>query len=320
MDTQVENSISLHWVNGNPLVFIPTHNGLYCYTLSNEETINSIWAMISMVEGNADKYTKHDYCRAIEACRFQNVIMWPGDQELMDTSIQHLKDCLITQQDIMAATDIFGPNLGSLKGKTVHRPNPHVKTGTPGVPMEILSIHHDIMLAIDIMFINKIPFLVMVSRNLKFGMVEALNSQQIPTIINKLKSIIKLYEHCGFWVMVILADPEFEPLHPWFPMLNCCGADEHIPDVEQYIQTLKDRTRSTYQSLPYKYIPRIILIHLVKNVALWLNTFPSHDGISSAHSPHHFMTGFELSFKLHARIEFGPYVQTHEEHTNDMSQ
>ena len=32
------------------------------------------------------------------------------------------------------------------------------------------------------------------------------------------------------------------------------------------------------------------------------------------------MTGFELSFKLHARIEFGSYVQTHEEHTNDMSQ
>ena len=87
MDTQVENSISLHQVNGNPLVFTPTHNGLYCYTLANEETINSIWAMISTVKGNADKYTKRDYRRAIEACRFQNIIMRPGDRELMDTSI-----------------------------------------------------------------------------------------------------------------------------------------------------------------------------------------------------------------------------------------
>ena len=185
----------------------------------------------------------------------------------------------------MVATDIFGPNLGSLKGKTVHRPNPHVKTGTAGVPMEILSIHCDITLAIHIMFINKIPFLVTTSWNLKFGMVEALNNWQIPTIIDKLKSIIKLYEHRGFWVTVILADLEFEPLHPWFPMLNCCGANEHIPNVEQYIWTLKDRTWSTYQSLPYKYIPEIILIHLVKNIALWLNAFPSCDGISSAHSP-----------------------------------
>ena len=96
MDTQVENSIRLHWMNGSPLVFTPTHNGLYCYTLSNEETINSIWAMISMVKGNADKYTKRDYCRAIEARHFQNIIMRPGDWELMDTSIQHLKDCPIT--------------------------------------------------------------------------------------------------------------------------------------------------------------------------------------------------------------------------------
>ena len=117
MDTQVENSISLHRMNGSPLVFTPTHNGLYCYTLSNEETINGIWAMISTVKGNADKYTKRDYHRAIEARRFQNVIMRPGDRELMDTSIQHLKDCPITRQDIMAATDIFGPNLGSLKAR-----------------------------------------------------------------------------------------------------------------------------------------------------------------------------------------------------------
>ena len=96
MDTQVENSISLHRVNGDPLVFTPTHNRLYCYTLSDEETINGIWAMISTVEGNVDKYTKRDYRRAIEARHFQNVIMWPGDRELMDTSIQHLKDCPIT--------------------------------------------------------------------------------------------------------------------------------------------------------------------------------------------------------------------------------
>ena len=88
--------------------------------------------------------------------------------------------------------------------------------------MEILSIHRDITLAIDIMFINKIPFLVTTSRNLKFGMVEALKKLQIPTIMNKLKSIIKLYEHRGFQVTVILADPEFEQLRPWFPMLNCC--------------------------------------------------------------------------------------------------
>ena len=96
MDTQVDNSISLHQVNGNTLVFTPTYNRLYCYTLSNEETINGIWAMTSTVKGNADKYKKCDYHRAIEARCFQNIIMWPGDRELIDMSLQHLKDCPIT--------------------------------------------------------------------------------------------------------------------------------------------------------------------------------------------------------------------------------
>ena len=78
---------------------------------------NGIWAMISMVKGNADKYTKCNYHRVIEACHFQNVIMRPGNRELMNMSIQHLKDCPTTQQDIMAATDIFGPNLDPLKAR-----------------------------------------------------------------------------------------------------------------------------------------------------------------------------------------------------------
>ena len=37
----------------------------------------------------------------------------------MDVAIKHLKHCPITKGDIMAADDIFGPNLGSLTGKTV---------------------------------------------------------------------------------------------------------------------------------------------------------------------------------------------------------
>ena len=71
------------------------------------------------------------------------------------------------------------------------------------------------------------------------------------------------------------ADQEFEPFHPWSPMLNCAGADEHVPEVEQYIRTIKHRVQSTYQILPYKYIPRIMLILLIKNAVLRLNALPT---------------------------------------------
>ena len=190
--------------------------------------------------------------------------------------------------------------------------------GIDSVPPEIIKTHHSIILAMDIMFINKIAFFVMTSRNLKFGTVEALPNRQIPTITQCLKSVIALYRHRGFAISAILADNEFEAIHPQFPMLNCAAANEHVPEVERFIRTIKDHMRSTYRMLPYKRIPCTMLIHLTKNSVFMLNAFPAWDGVSSKHSPRYIMTGQELSYTHHVQLEFGEYVQTHEEHNNEM--
>ena len=142
------------------------------------------------------------------------------------------KGCPITQADIFAAKEKYGPNLGSLKGKTVDRPNPHVSTGVDPVPHEILKLHKSITICIDIMFINKIPFFMTLSWSLKFGTVEALSNRQVPTIIDKIGADTWLYQHCGFQVTSIMADPEFKPIRPSFPFLNCYGAHEQVLDIE----------------------------------------------------------------------------------------
>ena len=244
--------------------------------------------------------------------------MRPGARQLMDMAVTHLKGCPLTKVDIQAAEDIYGPNLGALKGKTVDRSNPHVPAGVDHVPTSIMDVHHSVTLAIDVMFINKVAFLITISRNLKFGTVEAISNRQITTIMAKLNSMCQIYHHRGFRVTVILGDPEFEPIRPTFPQLNCCAADEHVPDIERYIQTVKDRVQSTYCMLPFKHVPRLILIHLVKNAVFWLNALPARDGVSSVHSPRYLLTGRELEYPLHARLEFGEYVRTHEKHGNLM--
>ena len=35
-------------------------------------------------------------------------------------------------------------------------------------------------------------------------------------------------------------------------------------------------------------------------------------------SPKEIITGFRVNFLQHCKLEFGDYIQTHEEHTNDM--
>ena len=112
--------------------------------------------------------------------------------------VKHLQDCPVTGVDIDVARTLMGPNLGSLKGKTVRRPNPHVQMGISGVPISILKHHQQLTIAIDIMFINAIPFFITISRNLHFGTVEVLPNRQEATIKNKFRAVIHLYEQCGF--------------------------------------------------------------------------------------------------------------------------
>ena len=108
-----------------------------------------------------------------------------------------------------------------------------------------MNVHMTDTLVMYFMFINKVPFLITISRNLKFG---TLNDWKVNTIIQKLKLIVRMYKHHGFLIETILVDPEFEAIFPWFPNLNCCGVDEHIPDVrDTYTQP---RTR-----LPSLHIP-----------------------------------------------------------------
>jgi hypothetical protein len=81
------------------------------------------------------------------------------------------------------------------------------------------------------MYINKLPFLITCSRSLRFATVEFLDNRQTPTIRKKLQSVFNLYHHHGFTITKLFADPEFEALHPWFPCLDTCGANDHIPTL-----------------------------------------------------------------------------------------
>jgi len=164
------------------------------------------------------------------------------------------------------------------------------------------------------MIVNKIPFIITISRYIKFITIEVLPNRQMKTLSKILKNVTTLHERRGFIVTSILGDYEFEPLCADFPQLNTTSADEHVPEAERCIRTIKERTRSTYTKLPFTYIPRLVLIHLVKNSDFWVNALPAKDGVSNNYSPRYLLTGAELNYENHVQIEFGKYVQTNEEH------
>ena len=204
MGTDLEDAICLHRDDGTIMKFTQSQNGLYKHAL--DDGSDNAWSMLTTVKQQASRYTKREFEQAKAARKFQNIVMRLGSRELMDVAIKHLRDCPVTRSDISAADDIFGPNLGSLKGKTPTRPNAHVRGSTNRVPIEIMERHKRTVLAIDIMFVKSIPFLVTVSRKLHFGTVEALPNRQIPTIRDKLRAVCAIYCQRGFVVGAIMAD------------------------------------------------------------------------------------------------------------------
>ena len=140
---------------------------------------------VNTVDDNKEEYTKCEYHNAILASKIQNIIMFPGVWAytmIVDSKL--IANCPIRCANIAAAECIFGPNLGALKGKTTKQASMPIIGWINGVQPSILEQYQQVVLMADIMFINKIPFLITTSCGLPFSTIEALPNH---------------HPHCGGW-------------------------------------------------------------------------------------------------------------------------
>ena len=104
--------------------------------------------------------------------------------------------------------------------------------------------------------------------------------------------------------------------------LNVCSNDEHVGEIERMIRTIKERARGIYNTLVavgIKKLPGRLVVELIYTVVFWLNTFHPSPSIVPNMSPRAIITGQTIDFNKHCKYEFGEYVHTHEQHTNNMT-
>ena len=67
-------------------------------------------------------------------------------------------------------------------------------------------------------------------------------------LLDAVKKTQQVYHRRGFEIAHLLMDGQFEPIRGDLSSLgitlNTVANDEHVPEVEQYIRTLKERTRA----------------------------------------------------------------------------
>jgi hypothetical protein len=189
------NQFIVHTSDGSaPRIFKQSERGLFYLTC----VIGTV--LINTVASTKTKYTERAYSHALLARRLQWIIGHPSARTfLWIVNDNLLPNCPITRKDILAAEHIvFGPDVGSLKGKTVCRGAAHVDIRTVDIPASLISQYREVVLAADVMFVNKIPFFVTISRDIEFGTAEVLPNQKILALKSAMTYVLSIYRKRGF--------------------------------------------------------------------------------------------------------------------------
>jgi hypothetical protein len=321
-DSSEGNAFHLHKPDGTVRVFNQSPKGLYYLdTKMNQDEV----ILVDTVKDNSAKYSQRDYSRAKLARKIQKIIGRPSTKtflSIVDGNL--LPNCPVTRADILAAEQIFGPEVGSLKGKTVRKTPGSVTSDILAIPESIMLRYQKVTVSGDIMFVNKIPFFVTISRHIKFSTSEFLPNQKTVTLVGAIKRLYQTYAKRGFQITILLMDGQFNKdnldgeIAGYGITLNTVSAEEHVPEIERQIRTIKERARSVITMLPFERYPARMIIELVYYCVFWLNSFPAVGGISDVLSPRTIIMGTTIDYANHCKIEFGTYVQTHEPHDNSM--
>ena len=132
------------------------------------ETLDSEVLFIQMVRGNYKGCTKREVMQAKEVRRAQAMLGNPSAKDNKGMVRNNLiSNCPITSHDVTNARMIFGPDLASIRGKTVQQAPEPVVTDYMAVPWTLIEANKVIPLAADIFFVDGTAFLLTVAIRIK---------------------------------------------------------------------------------------------------------------------------------------------------------
>ena len=142
---------------------------------------------------NRKGFNQREYGRAVEARKLMHIVGAPTTENFKSMLRQNvIANCPITTKDVDNAEKIFGKDISTLKGKST-RPKPTtVVDDYVDIPAEIMENNGNIELCMDIMFINELPFLTTIDRQVKFRSLVPMDSR---TSVESFKRIDMILRH-----------------------------------------------------------------------------------------------------------------------------
>ena len=134
------------------------------------------------------------------------------------------------------------------------------------------------------MFVCGLPFLVTLSRGVRFATVQYRPHRAGKLLSNALYETIKLYKRAAFTIQTCLMDNELNPLKALLSdicTINTAAKEEIVGAIERFIQTIKGKCRcisSEMREINIKHLPIAIIKAMVGFVVMWQNALMCFDG------------------------------------------
>jgi ribosomal protein L24E len=269
-------------------------------------------AFVSTVLDNEQRYNKRQVEYAKRAREFERRMGYQPIESLSSIiGSGAIIECPVTAHDLQRAKEIYGPPIATVKGKT--RTQQAQLAHVEPIPR---VIYRRMSMEVDIMFVNKLPFLITVTAPIGMTMTTYLGGtggRSTTSVYKALKNHLQTYQREHFDVLELHCDGEgaikalVPTLNQWGIRLEPHAPGSHCQIVERKIQTLKGGIRSCTHALPWR-ASLTILVWCVYFCANRINLVPNKTGYTNL-CPQEALTGKKINYKIDVRVGFGDYVQ-----------
>ena len=169
MDSQEETGFLVTKHDGSIVKFNEDDSGLHYLDTKTKIDLQD-YCFVLTVNGQKEKFTKHELLNAKRAERVYRLINRPSHKQFLEIlSKNQLQNCPVTVEDAKRAHYIWGTDRAYIRGVKTRKKPLHVPDFQPVfLPAETLCLHHNVTLCLDVFFVQQIPFLHSISRNVRF--------------------------------------------------------------------------------------------------------------------------------------------------------
>ena len=245
----------------------------------------------------------------------QKVLVSPSNYDLANAIENNVVGATpFTRRDVRIANIIYGHVVAGMKGKTTKKPS---KVPNPDevrdVPQYIVKNYSRVSLCIDVMHVNGIIFLVVVSKHIGLVQCVCIRKKNREKFLHAILLVIREYHSRGiFDVVSVGADKAVDAIEseikdePYNVTLTTCDADHHVKFVERMKRFVKEQIRTVRVTMPYKTIHKRMTIEMVHRVIILKNSISWKGILHSILSPRELVTGKKSRCPT---IRIGQYIQ-----------